>query len=283
MSSETVLDDLKRYSINAATLVDSQKEIKRLTYFQITNLVVKVNPIVEGGIELNDLVEFCKAKGIECKYNSIKKSGLNLRDTTRNISYLAFKSGKISLIGLRLENDWRNVGQIEGLLEEDINKRIAERIDIEVNSFLNLLKDYPGLKKKEEITHEITNIVWDLVNIYQIDILKLAKENKTYVSFDPELFIAASYRPFKNDPNNYKGSFNIFGSRRSVYTGSKSVSQFKLAVSRLAKILKNYAKVPKESEYNEIIERELELKRIKREKRKNKIPGKRGRKPKNKV
>ena len=135
----------------------------------------------------------------------------------------------------------------------------------------------------KDLTYEITNLVWDLVNVYQVDIYSLAKENKSCINFDPQIFIAASYKPFKDKPleenNFYKGSFNIFGSKRSVYTGSKSVEEFKEASNRLLTILSPYTKIPNKHDYKRLIDYELKIKLQNRLKRKNKIPGRRGRRP----
>ena len=161
-----------------------------------------------------------------------------------------------------------------------MEKKIDLRICSQIDNFINILSEFP-LKffPRKEIFYQVTNIVWDLVTLYQLDIPKMARENSELVSFDPEIFIAASYRPFILDKKKYRGSFNIFGSKRSVYTGSKSIREFKEASERMIKLASTYSLLPLEEKYDEILAYELKIKKENREKRKNKIPGKRGRKP----
>ena len=276
---------LTDYSIIANQLENPLKELRKLTYFQITNVVAKVNPIVDYEISLTEVVEYAEKnkETFSCKYNSIKKSGLNLKCPGRNVSYLLFKSGKVSFIGLKIEDIWSDLSELTSEKSKDILLQINDRIKEEIKHFRKIIENCIKIDPQRELTYEITNLFWDLVNVYNVDILRLAKEYRNEINFDPEIFIAASYKPFKKENESglstYKGSFNIFSSKRIVYTGSKSVEEFEEASERLIKILLPYSKIPKEEDYDKLIKHELKIKLENRLKRKNKIPGKRGRRP----
>jgi len=274
------------YSLEASKISSADKELKKLTLFQITNIVAKINPITDKEVCLEDILKYAKEnpEKISCKYNSIKRSGLNLKRPGRNVSYLLFKSGKVSFIGLKVKDYWSTLLELTSEKSAIILEEINERIREEIENFKEMIKDCVEIDPNLKLTYEITNLVWDLVNIYTLNISKLASQNSYCVNFDPEIFIAASYKPFKGETIEgevgYKGSFNIFGSKRAVYTGSKSVIEFKEASNRFVKLLIPYAHLPKPEDYQRLIDFELKLKLENRLKRKNKIPGKRGRRPK---
>jgi len=273
------------YPLIASQLQEVKSKLKKLTLFQITNIVAKINPVNDVGISLDTIIEYSakNPQKISCRYNSIKKSGLNLKCPGRNVSYLVFKSGKVSFIGLKIRDYWSNLNELTEEKAIEILFEINERIKEELKNFREVIKECIEIKPLAELSYETTNLVWDLVNVYQIDIKKLAAENSSKINFDPEIFIAASYKPFKTElldgSSIYKGSFNIFGSKRAVYTGSKSVTEFKEASERLLELIIPYARLPEEKNYEQFITHELRIKKENRIKRKNKVPGKRGRRP----
>ena len=125
------------YPLDAVSHITAKDELRELTLFQITNIVAKINPITSTGVSLDSIIEYAEKNKdkLSCKYNSIKKSGLNLKCPGRNVSYLLFKSGKVSFIGLKIKDHWSNLKELDSKKSEELLEEINDRIVYKTQNF----------------------------------------------------------------------------------------------------------------------------------------------------